>query len=95
MFREKFFISGPIKIYIVESNVKLISVYEFVPYEQFFLGGKDSRCIGLTNLPPSYAYCLEILGASNSWKLLLSIRKSRENNCFFLFLRLSKGYSIN
>ena len=30
-------------------------------------GGKGSRCIGLTTLPPSCADCLEIMGASTSW----------------------------
>ena len=29
-------------------------------YQEYFLGGKDGRCIGLTPLPPSCADCLEI-----------------------------------
>jgi hypothetical protein len=29
-------------------------------YQEYFLGGKGSRCIGLTTLPPSCADCLEI-----------------------------------
>ena len=29
-------------------------------YQEYFLGGKDGRCIGLTTLPPSCANCLEI-----------------------------------
>jgi hypothetical protein len=29
--------------------------------------GKDGRCVGMTTLPPSYADCLRILGASTSW----------------------------
>ena len=29
-------------------------------YQEYFLGGKDGRCIGLTTLPPSRADCLEI-----------------------------------
>jgi len=29
-------------------------------YQEYFLGGKGGRCIGLTTLPPSYADCLEI-----------------------------------
>jgi hypothetical protein len=33
-------------------------------YERFILGVKGGRCVGLTNLPPSCAECLEILGAS-------------------------------
>jgi hypothetical protein len=31
-------------------------------YQEYFLGGKCSRCIGLTTLPPSCANCLEIWG---------------------------------
>ena len=30
-------------------------------YQEFFVGDKGGRCVGLTALPPSYAYCLEIL----------------------------------
>jgi hypothetical protein len=29
-------------------------------YQEYFLGGKGGRCIGLTALPPSCADCLEI-----------------------------------
>ena len=29
-------------------------------YQEYFLGGKGSWCIGLTNFPPSCADCLEI-----------------------------------
>ena len=29
-------------------------------YQEYFLGGKDGRCVGLTTLPPSCAECLEI-----------------------------------
>jgi hypothetical protein len=36
-------------------------------YQEYLLGGKGSRCVGPTTLPPSCADCLEILGASNSW----------------------------
>ena len=35
--------------------------------KDIFLGGKDGRCVGLITLQPSYANCLEILGASVSW----------------------------
>ena len=28
--------------------------------QEYFLGGKGGRCIGLTTLPPSWADCLEI-----------------------------------
>jgi len=29
-------------------------------YQEYFLGGKGGLCVGLTNLPPSCADCLEI-----------------------------------
>jgi hypothetical protein len=29
-------------------------------YQEYFLRGKDGRCVGLTTLPPSCADCLEI-----------------------------------
>jgi len=29
-------------------------------YQEYFLGGKESRCVGLITLPPSCADCLEI-----------------------------------
>jgi len=29
-------------------------------YQEYFLGGKGGRCVGLTNLPPSCVDCLEI-----------------------------------
>ena len=29
-------------------------------YQEYFLGGKDDQCVGLTILPPSCADCLEI-----------------------------------
>ena len=29
-------------------------------YQEYFLGGKDGQCVGLTTLEPSYADCLEI-----------------------------------
>jgi len=29
-------------------------------YQEYFLEGKGSWCVGLTTLPPSYANCLEI-----------------------------------
>jgi hypothetical protein len=36
-------------------------------YQEYFLGGKRGRCVGLTTLPPSCADCLQNLGASTSW----------------------------
>ena len=39
-------------------------------YQDYFLGGKGGRCVGLTTLPPSCADCPEILGASASWNPL-------------------------
>ena len=29
-------------------------------YEEYILGGKGGRCVGLTSVPPTYADCLEI-----------------------------------
>jgi hypothetical protein len=29
-------------------------------YQEYFLGGKGGRCVGLTTLPPSCVNCLEI-----------------------------------
>ena len=29
-------------------------------YQEYFLGVKGGRCVGLTTLPPSCAHCLEI-----------------------------------
>jgi hypothetical protein len=29
-------------------------------YQEYFLGGKGGRCVGLTTLPPLYADCLQI-----------------------------------
>jgi len=37
-------------------------------YQEYFLGGKGGRCVGLTTLPTSCADCLEIFVASTSWK---------------------------
>jgi hypothetical protein len=36
-------------------------------YQGYLLGGKGGRCVGLTTLPPSRAYCPEIVGAWTSW----------------------------
>ena len=36
-------------------------------YQEYFLGGKGGRCVGLTTLSPSCADCLVIWGASTSW----------------------------
>ena len=37
-------------------------------YHGYLLQDKGDRCVWLTTLPPSYANCLEILGASTSWR---------------------------
>ena len=36
-------------------------------YQEYIVGDKGGRCVGLTALQPSYADCLEILAASTSW----------------------------
>ena len=38
----------------------LASSQPLTQYQEYFLGGKGGRCVGLTTLPPSYADCLEI-----------------------------------
>ena len=38
-------------------------------YQEYFLGGKDGRCVGLTTLPPSCANCLEIWESQSSGTL--------------------------
>jgi hypothetical protein len=43
-----------VKIYMIDSSSNR---YE---YQDYFLGGKGGRCLGLTTLPPSCAECLEI-----------------------------------
>ena len=37
-------------------------------YQEYFLGVKGGRCVGLTTLPPSYARLSSNLGTSTSWK---------------------------
>ena len=37
-------------------------------YQEYLLGGKGGRCVGLTSLPTSCADCVHILGASISWR---------------------------
>jgi hypothetical protein len=39
-------------------------------YQEYFLRGKGGWCVGLTNLPPSCADCLEIWGETSSWNPL-------------------------
>jgi len=36
-------------------------------YQEYFLGSKGDRCVGLTTLPPLCAECLWNLGTSTSW----------------------------
>jgi hypothetical protein len=66
-------------------------------YQEYFLGDKVGRCLGLTNLPPSYAYCLEIwepnlmessgpVGACNGIALPLQEKKKRFYGLFLLCL---------
>jgi hypothetical protein len=51
-------------------------------YQEYFLGGKGGRCIGLTNLPPSCADCLEIWKSQRPWTLRVCADLQRE--CFIL-----------
>ena len=36
-----------------------VYIYTYI-YQEYFLGGKGGRCVGLTTLPSSCANCLEI-----------------------------------
>jgi len=36
-------------------------------YQEYIVGDKGGRCVGLTTLQPSFAYRLEMLAASTSW----------------------------
>ena len=47
-------------------------------------GGKDGRCIGLTNLPPSGADCLEILEPKTSGTLR-ACHKPEQGLLYFAF----------
>jgi hypothetical protein len=38
-------------------------------YQEYFLGGKSGRCVGLTTLPPSCAFCIKIPVTWTSWAL--------------------------
>jgi len=63
------------------------SIYDTVVSALCFLEGKGGRRIGLTNLPPSYADCLEI------WKPQpAGILRACNWIALFYFLLLSQGY---
>jgi hypothetical protein len=34
--------------------------FSLTEYQEYFLGTKDGRCIGLTTVPPSHANCFEV-----------------------------------
>ena len=57
-------------------------------YQEYFLGGKGGRCVGLTTSPPSCAYCHE------KWKLqppgILKACPGLHKNCFLIILTESK-----
>jgi len=62
-------------------------------YQEYFLGDKGGRCLGLTTLATSCADCLEIWGASTSWNHqglsrpvmgLLYMLRDFEANCFII-----------
>jgi hypothetical protein len=44
------------------------SVSNINEYQEYFLGDKGGRCVGLTSLPTSCDYYLEILRTSNFWR---------------------------
>jgi hypothetical protein len=46
-----------------------IPAHNINEYQEYFLGGKGGRCVGLTTLPSSCADCLEIWESQTSWTL--------------------------
>jgi len=45
---------------ILPAGSGMSSASNRIEYQEYFLGGKGGRCVGLTTLPPSCAGCLEI-----------------------------------
>ena len=52
-------------------------------YQEYFLGGKSGRCVGLTNLPLSFADCLE------SWEPQPSETLQACNGIALLFIEVN------
>ena len=73
-------------------------------YQEYFLGGKGGRCVGLTTLPPTCADCFE-MGAWTSWnpqdlsRHYFTLRRRKtylplhiyENRSMLSFILLSSG----
>jgi hypothetical protein len=62
-------------------------------YQEYFLGDKDGRCVGLTNLSPSCADCLEI------WKpqppgTLRACPDLYRDCCTFLMIYMLLDYNL-
>jgi hypothetical protein len=48
---------GYAEVITVLGSIQLLNINE---YQEYFLGGRGGRCLGLTTLPTSCAKCLEI-----------------------------------
>jgi hypothetical protein len=60
-------------------------------YQEYFLGGKGGWCVGLTNLPPSCADCLEIWEPQPSGTLRAC--PDLYSDCFTFFAQNTKQYA--
>jgi hypothetical protein len=62
---------------------------------RMFPEGKGGQCLGLTTLPPTCAYCLEILATSTSWspKGLCRVCGDRYNFTF-TFYKMNDLFAI-
>ena len=57
-------------------------------YQEYFLGGKDGRCVRLTTLPPSCANFLEIWGPQTPGTLRAC--PSLYRDCFTLYTKFAR-----
>jgi len=60
------------------------SAFDRNGHQDYFLGGKVGRVLGLTTLAPSCADCLENMGSSGSW-ILNGLSWSVEGYLYFIF----------
>jgi hypothetical protein len=61
-------------------------------YQEYILGGRGGRCVGLTTLPPSFSDYLEIWGTSTCWN---PVGLSRAVMGIALLLSLIFTYTVN
>jgi len=64
-------------------------------YQEYLLGGKGSRCVGLTALTPSSTDHLEILGTSTSWNPKVMSRPVWDSFTYLILLNHAELAFIN